>query len=111
VIASDGPIFFHSPLASIESAVTRLPPDGGTSSASMDQSFTLHEAIASRTINSAYLTNSEGHLGTTEAGKLADYVIISRNIFDIPVDEISEVNVVSTAINGRVVYQAEAGGS
>jgi predicted amidohydrolase YtcJ len=106
VIGSDGPIFMQTPLASIETAVTRLPPDGGAKSPSAGQALTLAEAIAARTINSAYLSNAEDKLGSIEVGKLADFVVLDRNLFEVSIEEVSETKVLMTVLGGKKVFTA-----
>ncbi len=108
VLGSDGPIFMQTPLASFETAVTRLPPDGGAKSPSAGQALTLAEAIAARTINAAYLNNSEDKVGSIEVGKLADLVIIDRDLFAIPITEVSEANVLVTVFGGEEVFNAKS---
>lgn len=107
VIASDGPLFMQTPLASIETAVTRRPPDGGPQDPSFDEAISLEEAIAARTINSAYLDFAEDELGSIETGKLADFVVLDRDLFAIPIDEVSEAQVLMTVVEGEVIFQAQ----
>ena len=107
VIGSDGPILYQTALASMESAVTRLPPGGGNPSTSADEAITLAEAIAARTIDSAYLNNKEHETGSIEVGKLADFVVIDRDLFAIPIEEVSDAKVLLTVIDGQAVYTAE----
>ena len=109
VIGSDGPIFMQSPLASIETAVTRMPPEGGAPSPSAAEALTLEEAIAARTIHSAYLSNAEDKVGSIEVGKLADLVVIDRDLFAIPIEEVSEAQVLVTVVDGEEVFKAGAG--
>ena len=107
VLASDGPLYMQSPLASIESAVTRKRPEGGEQHPSFAEAITLEEAIAARTINSAYLSFDEDELGSIEVGKLADFVIIDRDLFAIPIDEVSEAQILTTVVEGEVVFDRQ----
>ncbi len=109
VIASDGPLYMQAPLASIEAAVTRRDPiNGGPQDAAASEAVTLPEAIAARTINSAYLDFAEDKLGSIEAGKLADFIVLDRNLFEIPIEEVSEAKVLMTFVEGKVVFDAKA---
>ena len=108
VLASDGPIFMQSPLASFETAVTRLPPDGTGASPNAAEALTLEEAIAARTINSAYLSNAEDTTGSIEVGKLADLVVVDRDLFAIPIEEVSEAKVLLTVLGGDEVFSADS---
>ena len=109
VIASDGPLFMQTPLASIEAAVTRIDPvsDMGQPDPAAGQAITLQEAIAARTINSAYLASAEDELGSIERGKLADFVVLDRDLFAIPIEEVSEVQILMTFVEGELVFEAE----
>jgi hypothetical protein len=43
--------------------------------------------------------------GSIEAGKAADMIVLDRNLFEIPVEDIGETRVLSTIFGGRIVYQ------
>ena len=108
VIASDGPLYMQPPLASIEAAVTRRDPiNGGPQDAAAGEAITLPQAIAARTINSAYLDFAEDKLGSIETGKLADFIVLDRNLFEIPIEDVSEAKVLTTVVEGKVVFQAK----
>jgi predicted amidohydrolase YtcJ len=64
--------------------------------------------LAAYTKNGAYLMHREGDLGTIEVGKLADLVVLSRNLFAIPPDQIGEVAVELTLLEGQTVYRRES---
>ncbi len=72
-----------------------------------EQKLTLAEALQAYTYGSAYGSFREHELGTIEEGKLADLVVLDRNLFDIPVNEVLETNVVLTINDGEVVYKSE----
>ena len=56
------------------------------------------------TIDPAYASFTEKILGSLEVGKLADFVILSKDIMTVPVSEILSTKVLSTVIDGKVVY-------
>lgn len=45
-------------------------------------------------------------IGSIEPGKLADFVVLDRDVLTCPIDEIREVRVLSTAVGGEIVYEA-----
>ena len=60
--------------------------------------------ISLYTINAAWVHHQESETGSIEVGKLADLVVLDRNLFDVPVSMIHEVRVVRTLLEGRTVY-------
>jgi hypothetical protein len=71
-----------------------------------EQYLTRQEAIRLYTINNAYLTFEERQKGSLEAGKLADFIILDRDILLCPVDEVKDIQVRETWLGGKRVYQA-----
>lgn len=72
-----------------------------------EQRLTREEALRLYTINNAYLTFEEQHKGTLETGKLADFVILDRDILTCPMDEIANITVSATYVGGKNVYPRE----
>lgn len=70
------------------------------------RSISVGDAVRAYTLGSAFAEFQETEKGTIEAGKLADLVILSEDIFSIPVSRIRGVRVVSTIVGGRLVYDA-----
>jgi predicted amidohydrolase YtcJ len=71
-----------------------------------DQKITVAEAIECYTLSSAYAAFQEKHLGSLEPGKLADFVVLSRDILaDSERDAIAQAEVLVTVVGGRVVYE------
>ncbi|HVW70629.1 MAG TPA: amidohydrolase family protein [Steroidobacteraceae bacterium] len=56
----------------------------------------------------AYELHEERNLGSLEVGKLADFIVLDRNLFKIPPQQIAAVKVLLTVVGGRVVYQGTA---
>lgn len=67
--------------------------------------FDLCEAIDAYTIESAYCEFQEHRKGRLLPGYLADLVILDRDIFSIPVDEIRYVRADATMVGGRFVFE------
>lgn len=98
-----------NPMLSIYAAVTRRTLEGKNSKGWVpEQKITVTEAVHAYTVGSAYAEFQENLKGTISPGKLADLVIISRNIFNIDPKEIESASVVMTIFNGRVVYEGRA---
>ncbi len=73
-----------------------------------EQRISREEALRLYTINNAYLTFEEKEKGSIEPGKLADLIVIDRDILECPVDDIPNINVLATYLGGKPVYQAQA---
>ncbi len=66
---------------------------------------TLDQMIASFTINGAYANFLEGTTGSIEVGKMADLIILDKNLFNIPATEISKSKVLLTLFEGKEVFK------
>ncbi|MCV6638429.1 amidohydrolase [Candidatus Albibeggiatoa sp. nov. NOAA] len=93
VLSSDWDVSDVNPFIGIQNAVTRDP-----------QAISLSEAIKAYTINAAYVMRQEHLVGSLEVGKEADFIIIDRNIFNIPQNQINQTQVLETYLKGDLVY-------
>ena len=59
------------------------------------------------TMNAAYTLRQETTTGSLEVGKLADLIVLDRNFFTIPDEDIANIKVLQTVVGGKIVYQAE----
>jgi predicted amidohydrolase YtcJ len=59
------------------------------------------------TLNAAYTLRQEALTGSLEVGKLADMIVLDRNFFIIPAEDIANIKVLQTMVGGKIVYQAE----
>lgn len=66
--------------------------------------LTISEMLDAWTVNSQFAMEREDELGTLEAGKKADIVIFDRDLFKVPMDEMLNVQVKETIVNGKTVY-------
>jgi len=97
-----------NPLFGIYAAVTRQTTDGKNPNGWIpEQKITVAEAVKCYTAGSAYAEFQENIKGTLEPGKLADFVILSDDIFTIDPVKISTTKVLTTVMDGRVVYEAK----
>ena len=106
---SDFPVELANPWHGLYAAVTRQnragEPDGGWYA---DQALTRAEALHSFTLANAYAAHQEDRLGSLEAGKWADFIVIDRDYFEVPASEIDDIQVLETWVAGKKVFTAEA---
>ena len=95
-------------MLSIYAAVTRRTLDDKNPNGWVpEQKISVQEAVRAYTVGSAYAEFQDQIKGTIAPGKLADLVILSRDIFKIDPNEIGKVAVVMTIMNGRIVYAGQ----
>ena len=68
------------------------------------EALTPEQALIGYTRDAAFANHTEAKLGTLTAGKLADIVVLTKNILDLPVDQIHTAHVAATIVGGKVVY-------
>lgn len=103
---SDWTVAPLNPLTGIYAAVTRQTTDGKNPGGWFpEQKISLEEALRGYTRNGAYAEFAEDKKGSIAAGKLADLVVLDRNIFQIPVEEISQARVRTTIVGGTIIFQ------
>lgn len=103
---SDFPVENANPLWGFYASITRqdhagAPPGGWQP----DQCMTREQALRSFTLDAAFAAFEEREKGSLAPGKLADFVLLSRDIMTIPPAEILETRVTHTVLGGRIVYQ------
>jgi predicted amidohydrolase YtcJ len=90
---------------SVYAAVTRATLDGKNPGGWVpEQKLTVAEAIEAYTMGSAYAEFEEKEKGSITPGKLADFVVLSDDIFKIPPTAIRNVKVEATFLGGKLVY-------
>lgn len=106
---SDWSVSSMNPLEAIQVAVTRqdIEDDSGRVLTPQHKATVL-EMLKAYTINAAKASFAEAETGTLERGKLADIVVLDRDITSVPPQEIAEAVVLMTVFGGKPVYQAEA---
>jgi hypothetical protein len=101
----------YRPLYSIQRAMLRqidpeIPPLGGEAAR-----IPLELALRAHTMGAAYGMNMEKMIGSIEVGKMADLVVLEKNLFDIKTEEIAETKVIYTIMNGEITYDSTAADS
>ena len=103
---SDWPVAPLDPLLGIYAAVTRATLDGKNPGGWFpEQRLTVEEALRAYTLGAAYAAFQEKEKGTISPGKLADVVVLSDDLFQIPPERIKDVRVEVTIVGGKVVYR------
>ena len=103
---SDWTVAPLDPLQGIYAAVTRRTLDGKHPGGWVPgEKITVEEAVRAYTVGSAYAEFAETVKGTISAGKLADMVILSQDIFTIDPVRIAQTRVTKTVMDGRVVFE------
>jgi hypothetical protein len=103
----------YKPLDEIQVAITRaiLPQYGKKQFTpvlpSENERVTLDQALKASTLDSAYVLDLEKQIGSLEVGKLADIVVLEKDLYKIPPSDISTTKVKLTMMNGKVTYKAE----
>ena len=101
---TDSPVAPYAPFPCIWAAVARRTQLNDIQLGA-DQCVTREEAIRMYTINGAYHTLEEDIKGSIEPGKLADMIVIDRDILECPLDMIKDTVVLRTYLGGRLVYK------
>jgi predicted amidohydrolase YtcJ len=91
---SDAPMVHFNPLHGIQAAVAAGP-----------ESISMYEAVRAYTVGSAYAEFRGREKGTIERGKLADFVILSDDIFEVDSVRLRDAFVRMTVVNGKIVYE------
>jgi predicted amidohydrolase YtcJ len=99
---SDCPVSYYSPFVQIYTAVTRKTRSGQV--VGLEEAINVMDAIRVYTWNGAYLAKEETIKGSLEPGKLADLIIIDRDILTCPHEEIKDIKVVTTIVDGKIIY-------
>ena len=103
---SDWTVSSLNPLDAIEVAVTRRGPGQKDGDALFpEEAVKLETMLRAYTLEGAFSLFKENEIGSLEAGKFADIIILDRNLFQIPAYEIHNASVVQTIFNGKIIYK------
>lgn len=106
--SSDFPGETLNPFYGIYAAITREDPGGNPPGGwHPEQKVSLDAALRGYTVEAAYAEFAEKDKGTIEAGKLADFTVIDKDITRVPPKQILSITVLETFIGGKSVYEAK----
>ena len=95
-----------NPMLGLYAAVTREFPEGGPDDGWFPkEKISLQKAIEFYTLGSAYAEFQEDKKGSIKKGKLADLVVLDKNLFEIPAREILNAKVDMTILGGKIVFE------
>lgn len=100
VLSSDSDVTSYRPLDTIAAAVQRTTL--GSREIGPDQVITVEEAVRAHTIDAAFSLFAEDRLGSIEAGKLADLTVIDGDLFGVPGEQISDLEIWMTVLDGEI---------
>ncbi|MBV9479676.1 MAG: amidohydrolase [Acidobacteria bacterium] len=104
---SDWPVVTLNPWPGVQTAVTRQTREGNPPGGWIPQErISLEEAIRAYTLNAAFAGHREKTEGSLEPGKLADLIVLSKDLFTVPARDLSKTEVMLTMVGGKVVYEA-----
>ena len=94
----------YNPFLAMWATIVRHPRNGAAP-LHPEQALTREQAIRLYTTNNAFLTFEEARKGSLEAGKLADFIVLDRDILTCPVNQVKDIQVEMTYLGGREVYR------
>ena len=103
--SSDRPVVEGAPIIGIQAAVRRQTQSGAL--LVPEEKITIEEAIRWYTLGAASAAFEEHIRGTLEPGKLADFIVLSENPFEVKPERISEIKIDLTVIGGKIVYKSQ----
>ncbi len=101
--SSDSPVALDNPLVGIYAAVTRRAESG--QELLLQEAVSAQQALAMYTTNAAYASFEENIKGSIAEGKLADMVVLSADLLQAPAEQLKDIRVEMTIIDGKVVWE------
>ena len=104
---SDWPVVTLNPWKGVQTAVTRQTEEGEPVGGFVPQQrLSLEDTIRAYTLGAAFAGRREKTEGSLEPGKLADFIVLDRDLFKIEPSEIGKTEVLLTVVGGKVVYES-----
>lgn len=100
--STDAPVVSADPILNIDALVNRMTNSGMPFTES--ERLTVAEAIYAYTVGSAYAVHEEAYKGKLAPGYLADFVVLSQDLYHIPSEDIARTKVLATVVGGEVAY-------
>lgn len=100
---ADAPMYEEDPLSLLQTAVTRKTREG--TAIGSNEKISVMDGLKSLTIYSAWQLHMEKKIGSLEPGKYADLVILDKNPLHVPHENLRDIKVVKTIINGEVTWE------
>ncbi|QCY48363.1 MULTISPECIES: amidohydrolase [Glutamicibacter] len=100
--STDAPVVSADPLLNIASLVERTTLAGAPFTDG--EKLTVAQAVHAYTVGSAHAVHEESYKGKLVPGHLADFVVLSQDIYDIPTEDIANTRVEATVVAGELVY-------
>jgi hypothetical protein len=108
---SDFPVESPNPFYGLYAAVTRQDQEGWPAGGwRLEERLTRAEALACFTRWAADAAGMDDQVGTLAVGRRADFLVLDRDIMEVPAEEIWRTQVLRTVIDGETVYEASAAG-
>ena len=102
---ADWPVATANPFEGLEVAVTRRTAgDANAKPLLPHEGITLAEAVKAHTLNVAYASHLERQTGSIAPGKSADLIVVDRDIFAVPITDVSKAKVLMTMFKGKPVF-------
>lgn len=106
---SDWPVVTLNPWEGVQTALTRQTKEGEPAEGFLPkQRLSLEDTIHAYTLGAAFAGHREKSEGSLEMGKLADIILVDRDLFKVEPSEIGKTEVLFTMVGGKVVYESES---
>src|SRR5579862_820615 len=104
---SDWPVVTLNPWPGVQTALTRQTAEGDPAGGfGPEQRLGLEDIIRAYTLGAAFAGRRERTEGSLEAGKLADFILLDRDLFKVKPSEVGKTEVLFTMVGGKIVYQS-----